>query len=63
MNQVVVEGIVSSDVVRTELPSGDVLMRWTVRTPGPDERQHALPVAWSVRPLAHLASSCKTRCW
>lgn len=46
VNQVVVEGIVSSDVVRTELPSGDVLIRWTVRAPGPDERQHALPVAW-----------------
>ena len=46
MNEVVVEGEVSSEVARMELESGDRLVRFTVRAPGPDERRQALPVVW-----------------
>jgi hypothetical protein len=33
-------------VTRLQLESGDVLVRFTVRAPGPDGRRHALPVVW-----------------
>jgi hypothetical protein len=46
MNHVVVQGTVSSEVARLQLESGDVLLRFTVRAPGPDDRQQALPVVW-----------------
>jgi hypothetical protein len=49
MNEVVVEGVVTK-VSRVELASGDALVRWTVRAPGPEGRHHALPVVWVGRP-------------
>lgn len=50
MNFVVVEGVITSEPRLSELPSGDVSVRFEVRTRSPGQRAQSIPIEWTGAP-------------